>query len=125
MTAAAILEGGIAPALECRAVITMNAKILGAIRPRAAGDPILASCIAAEHVRTEPTLDEGRYLSVLLVGVVELAAIERHLLALREETYDLGFTSARVKRGFDRYAIDAAVESVQIAKDEIKEGSEV
>lgn len=124
ISAAALAEGGIAPALESRAAITMNARVLGAIRHEAKGDPQLARCLSEKAVTLEPTIDRGRYLAALLVGAVELAALERHLLALREETYDLGFTSARVKRGFDRYALDAAIESAQIAKHELAEGEQ-
>lgn len=123
MTAAELLAGGIAPALEYRAVITMNARILGAIRHRvtAAGDTLLAPVLADEHITIEATVDRGRFLAALLVTELELAAVEKHLLAIREDSVDLGYTSARVKYGFNRYAVDAAVESIQIARDEIKE----
>lgn len=123
-TAAQIAEEGIGLALEQRAAITMNARVLGAIRHRAKNDPLLERCLADKVVTVSATSDPGRYLAALLVGDVELAAIERHLMAIREDSVDLGYTSARAKHGFSRYAVDAAVESVQAAKKEIKEGGQ-
>lgn len=129
ITAAQLAEAGIWPALDGlapaagpRAAITMNAKILGTLRYLNAGDNLLADCLDEANVVLEPTVDPERLLAGLRVTEPELEAIERHLLAIREDSVDLGYTSARVKYGFNRYAVDAAVESVQIAKHEIKEG---
>ena len=124
ITAADILEAGIAPALEHRAVIEMNAHVLGAIRYAATDDDTLARCIDERYVVTEPTVDPDRFTASLLVREVELAAIERHLLAIREDSVEVGLTAARVKYGFSRFAVDAAVESVQYAKYEFRQGDQ-
>lgn len=129
ITAAQLVEAGIWPALDGlakvpgpRAAITMNARILGALRYRNAGDTLLASVLDEKNVVLEPTVDPERFLAGLRVDADELEAIEGHLLAIREDSVDLGYTSARMKYGFNRFAVDAAVESVQIAKDELTEG---
>jgi hypothetical protein len=129
ITAALLAEGGIWSALDGlakvpgpRAAITMNAKILGTLRHLNAGADTLARALDEKNIVLEPTIDPERFLAGLRVDADELEAIERHLMAIREDSVDLGYTSARVKYGFNRYAVDAAVESVQIAKDEIKEG---
>ena len=119
--AAELAESGIGPALEAKAVITMNARILGAIRYRAAGDHSLKQILSSKHVALEPTTNPDVYLAALLVNPVELAAIEAHLLAIRDEDVNLGYTTARVRRGFNRYAVDAAVASAQIAKKDLEE----
>jgi hypothetical protein len=124
ITAAEILSAGIAPALESRAVVEMNARILGAIRYAATGDDVLARCIDEKYVVVAPTEDPKRFTASLLVREVELAEIERHLLAIREDSVELGLTAARVKYGFSRFAVDAAVESVQYAKYEFRQGDE-
>lgn len=127
ITAAQLAEAGIWPALDGytaparRAAITMNARILGALRYRNAGDALLATVLDEKNVVLEPTVDPERLLAGLLVDTAQLAAIEAHLLAIREDSVDLGYTSARIKYGFNRYAVDAAVESVQIAKHNLTE----
>lgn len=131
ITAAQLAEAGIWPALDGldtvpgpRAAITMNAKILGTLRYLNAGADTLARALDEKNVVLEPTIDPERFLAGLRVGAAELEAIERHLMAIREDSVDLGYTSARVKYGFNRYAVDAAVESVQIAKDEFRQGEQ-
>jgi hypothetical protein len=119
ISAAALCEGGIRPALEFRAVVAMNARILGAVRYLCRRDPVLSAALDLRNVEVQPTMDEGRYLAVTELSETQVEAVERHLITLREETYELGFTTARVRRGFDMYALDAAMASVQAARDDI------
>ncbi|MER6610218.1 hypothetical protein ABT282_30990 [Streptomyces sp. NPDC000927] len=101
--------------------VTMNVQILSTLRWGMKPDHTLYKALRHENVLVSESCEEGRYNGTITVDDHQLGALENELLTLRQERVDMGLPLARIRQGFDSYAMDAAMAEVQGARWELAE----
>ncbi|MER6605973.1 hypothetical protein ABT282_08655 [Streptomyces sp. NPDC000927] len=110
------------PVSTATTTVTMNTMIVSSLTWKMAPKHVLAATLRWENILVKESCEPGRYNATVTVDEVLLGVLERELIALREEYANLGFTSGRVKFGFNAYAMDAAMSEVRAARWELTEG---